>query len=132
MPVVIRSEDDWWDTINVFWNEVLFLFQNYIGLETIYKDGLTFQQELDELRKQKNSALVELLEELSDLLEPDELEIGEFQDILLELVEKSSFLFREKRFLLNKGRGNTAERLKQNEGLQDRIERFRRIMGQGD
>lgn len=127
MPV-IRTKQDWWDVINVHWQEVLLIFQVSVGIDNpcSYSPHHSWQEELNQLRITKDIYLAILIEQCWEGIEgTNEITLPEIEDIILELVEKSNELFKPDRFRVLKGRGNKIEGLKKNEGLEEKIARFR-------
>lgn len=129
MPV-IKTKKDWWDVINVHWREVLLIFQVSVGLDNPcpYSPMHIWRTELEELKEDRDVYLAVLIEECWDSIDCDQISLPEVQDIILELIEKADELFKEERFRVLKGRGNKNEGLKVNEGLEQKIERFKQTV----
>lgn len=132
MPI-IRSKKDWWDTVNAYWDEIVFLFHYYVGLDkSISENGDTIRSELKDLKGTQNTFMTELIEilhtQLLDTNEPTEPELIDAVGIIYDLHDTIYLVYSRDRVYKDKGRGNQNEGLKKNEGLEERRARFKEIM----
>ena len=136
MPI-IRTKEEWWDTVFTHWDDILFMFQYYVGLDRpLFEGGPSMLAELTYLKQEKCASLLELIELIQEHFENDstvisDLDLGIAQDTLLELTEQGSVLHLRERVRKDKGRGNDAEGLKMNEGLEEKLRLFKKIMVSG-
>lgn len=132
MPV-IRSKKDWWDTVHAYWDEIVFLFHHYVGLDkAISESGDTIGSELKSLKGSQNTFMAELIEILNTQLlnsnEDTEPELEDAVGIIYDLHDSIDKVYSRDRVYKDKGRGNQIEGLKRNEGLEARRARLKEIM----
>lgn len=132
MPI-IKSKKDWWDTIHAYWDEIVFLFHHYVGLDKpISENGDTIESELKSLKGTQNTFMAELIEilntQLLDTNVATEPELEDAVGIIYDLHDSIHIVYSHNRVYKDKGRGNQNEGLGKNEGLEAKRARFKEIM----